>query len=213
MDSTAWDERYSGRDLVWSAEPNRWVEELTTGLSPGRALDVAAGEGRNAVWLAERGWRVTATDFSPVAVERTRAVAADRLGSRADRVVAQVRDATAPPEEPGGFDLVVVCYLQLPAEQRRRALRGAAAAVAPGGHLVVVAHDSTNLTGGTGGPQDPSVLYTPADVAGDLAGTGLTVALGETRERPVPDAPRPALDAVLDAVREAGSTARRPAGG
>ncbi len=205
MDSTAWDERYSGRELVWSEEPNRWVEELAAGLPPGRALDVAAGEGRNAVWLADRGWRVTATDFSPVAVERTRTVAADRLGPRADRVVAQVRDATVPPEEPGGFDLVVVSYLQLPAAQRRRALRAAAEAVAPGGHLVVVAHDSRNLTDGTGGPQDPAVLYTPADVAEDLAGTGLRVAVGETRQREVPDAARPALDVVLDAVRDPGT--------
>ncbi|MFG3603067.1 methyltransferase domain-containing protein [Micromonospora chersina] len=77
MDSSAWDTRYASTPgLVWSAEPNRFVVESVTGLTPGAALDLAAGEGRNAVWLAEQGWRVTAVDFSPVAVARGRELAA-----------------------------------------------------------------------------------------------------------------------------------------
>ncbi len=202
MDSAAWDERYSGADLIWSAGPNRWVEELAGDLAPGRALDVAAGEGRNAVWLAGRGWHVTATDFSPVAVDRVRAVAAERLGPDADRVEAVVADATAP--DPGGrgrYDLVVVAYLHLPEPERRHALLGAAEAVAPGGHLLVVGHDSRNLAEGVGGPQDPGVLYGPDDVAADIAPADLVVTLAQTRDRPVEteDGPRAALDVVVAA--------------
>ena len=79
MDATAWDARYAGADLVWSSTPNRFVEELVAPMVPGRALDLAAGEGRNALWLAERGWDVTSADFSAVAVERAREIAAERL--------------------------------------------------------------------------------------------------------------------------------------
>ena len=70
MDAEQWDQRYDQADLVWSAAPNRWVEEVTGSLSPGRVLDLAAGEGRNALWLAGRGWRATAVDFSRVALDR-----------------------------------------------------------------------------------------------------------------------------------------------
>ena len=67
MDSQGWNDRYARKDLVWSADPNALVAAETAVLSPGRALDLASGEGRNAIWLAERGWRVTAVDFSAVA--------------------------------------------------------------------------------------------------------------------------------------------------
>ena len=77
MKSRDWDERYAAVDLVWSAGPNRWVEELASDLPPGRALDVAAGEGRNAIWLASRGWTVVAAEFSPVGGERSAGLAAE----------------------------------------------------------------------------------------------------------------------------------------
>ncbi|MFC7739793.1 class I SAM-dependent methyltransferase [Nocardiopsis composta] len=96
MDSKAWDERYRATGLVWGAGPNRFVVEQTEGLAPGRALDLAAGEGRNAVWLAERGWRVTAVDFSPVAVERGRRIAAER-GADVEWAAADVRAYTPNP--------------------------------------------------------------------------------------------------------------------
>ena len=73
-----WDARYAGSLLLWTAEPNRFLVAEADGLRPGRALDLASGEGRNAVWLAERGWRVTAVDFSPVALAKARALAARR---------------------------------------------------------------------------------------------------------------------------------------
>lgn len=77
MDSDAWDARYAAASgLVWTGEPNRYVVQELAGLPAGRALDLAAGEGRNAVWLAAQGWRVTAIDFSPVAVDRANSWAA-----------------------------------------------------------------------------------------------------------------------------------------
>ena len=168
MDARAWDERYAGSDLVWSREPNRFVAQECADLPPGTAVDLAAGEGRNAIWLASRGWRAWAVDFSQVALDKGRELAGehDVTWVRADATTWQ-------PPEP--VDLVVVAYLQLPAPERRAAVRGAVGMLRPGGTLLLVAHDSTNLTEGTGGPQDPTVLMTAEDVLGDLAGIDVEV--------------------------------------
>lgn len=203
MDSAEWDRRYAAKDLVWSAGPNRWVEEVAADLPPGRALDLAAGEGRNALWLAERGWTVTAVDFSAVALRRARSLAEQRLGAAADRVTLAGADlADYVPD--GRYDLVISAYLQVAAGLRARALRTAADAVAGGGLLLVVAHDSDNLAHGTGGPQDPAVLYTAGDVASDIAGAGLRVLTADARHREVPseDGVRVAIDAFLLARRD-----------
>ena len=72
MDSHGWDQRYVGRELVWTSEPNRFLVQAVEGLAPGRALDLACGEGRNAIWLAERGWQATGVDFSKVGLEKAR---------------------------------------------------------------------------------------------------------------------------------------------
>jgi SAM-dependent methyltransferase len=204
VDSSIWDERYSGSDLVWSSTPNVWVEQVTAELAPGRVLDLAGGEGRNALWLAERGWQATVVDFSQVALDRVRTLAAERLGA-AGRPLTVHADLLTYQPELKAFDLVLVVYLQIVAEDRRNVLRRAANAVATGGRLLVVAHDSTNVTAGVGGPQDPGVLYTAEDVSADIAGTGLTVERCETVLRPVPtdDGPRNAIDALLLARRSA----------
>ena len=160
MDAADWDRRYAATELVWSAGPNVFVEQEVADLPPGAALDLACGEGRNARWLAGRGWRVTGIDWSAEGVAKGR-----RTAPEVDWRVGDV--LTCP--LPEALDLVVVAYFQVPAEERRTALRRCASALAPGGHLVVVAHDSTNLTEGTGGPQDPAMLYTADDVLGDVA--------------------------------------------
>ncbi|MEU8119204.1 class I SAM-dependent methyltransferase [Spirillospora sp. NPDC049024] len=203
MDSAEWDRRYAGSDLVWSAGPNRWVEEVAADLPAGRALDLAAGEGRNALWLAERGWTVTMVDFSAVGLERARSLAERRLGEHADRlrpVEADLREYTPPPQ---GADLVIVAYLQVAERLRRSALRAAADAVAPGGLLLVVAHDSDNLAHGVGGPQDPAVLYTAQDAVSDIEGSGLRILRAEPRTREVTtdEGSRAAIDAFLLADR------------
>ena len=166
MDRHQWDERYATGELIWRAEPNLFLVQEVTALDPGRALDLACGEGRNAIWLAERGWKVTGVDFSPVGLGKARRLAAER-GVEVRWIEEDVVD-WAPPRE--SFDLAVVMYLQLPSADRRRALEGAARALAPGGTILVVGHDSTNLTDGYGGPKDPTVLYGPEDLVGDLAG-------------------------------------------
>ncbi|MFC4783383.1 SAM-dependent methyltransferase [Nocardioides sp. MAHUQ-72] len=169
MDATAWDERYAAAELVWSVTPNQFVAAELEGLAPGRAVDLAAGEGRNAIWLAERGWDVTAVDFSEVGLAKGRRLVADRelTGS----VTWVCADATTWQPDTA-YDVAVVAYLQLPVDERRAAVRNAFAALRPGGTFLLVAHDSTNLAEGTGGPQDPAVLMTAEDVLDDLAGAG-----------------------------------------
>ena len=200
MDAAGWDERYAAAQLVWSATPNAVVARETAPLPPGRALDLASGEGRNAIWLAERGWQVTAVDFSAVATERTRTWAVERLGTHADRVTSVTADLMTWRPEPGRADLVVIASLQLVADERRRALSLAAEALAPGGTLLLVGHHSDNLTEGVGGPQDPAVLYTEADVVADLDGTGLVIDRAERVDRFVGD--DLALDVLVRAHRE-----------
>ncbi|MGN9806209.1 class I SAM-dependent methyltransferase [Micromonospora sp. L32] len=200
MDSSEWDARYAAStELVWTAEPNRFVVEATADLPPGGALDLAAGEGRNAVWLAGRGWRVTAVDFSPVAVTRGRELAA-RRGVPVDWRVA---DVTADAPEPGRYDLVLVAYLHLPPAALATVLAGARDALRPGGTVVVVGHDRANLEGGVGGPREPTILLTPEEVTAGL--DGLRVRRAETARRPVTvDGDTvDALDTVVVATRAA----------
>ncbi|WP_347354379.1 class I SAM-dependent methyltransferase [Intrasporangium sp.] len=185
MKAQDWDDRYAAVDLVWSAGPNRWVEQVAGSLPPGRALDVAAGEGRNAIWLAGRGWSVVAVDFSEVAVERSRRLAQQQLGAAADRFTALVGDALAPAPEGGPYDLVLFSYLQLPADERRRAWSRGIAAAAPDGRVVVVGHAARNRGEGWGGPQDPAVLYDPDDVVAEVAGQPVEVESAELVVRPV----------------------------
>lgn len=199
MDSRAWDLRYADSEFVWTVRPNRFLVEEAAGLPPGRALDLACGEGRNAVWLAQRGWALTGVDFSHAGLDKARALATERR-VHAEWIAADLLDYRP---QPHGFDLVLLFYLQLPAEPRRQVVRGAAAAVAPGGTLLVVAHDRENLDHGHGGPQDPAMLYTAEDIIGDLAGSGLHIDRAERVRRPVqtPDGERVALDALLRASR------------
>jgi SAM-dependent methyltransferase len=161
-----WNRRYAGSELLWTGEPNRFLVAETEALPPGRALDLACGEGRSAVWLAERGWDVTGVDFADVGLDKARGLAAAR-GVDPTWVQADLLEYDPPRE---AFDLVAILYLQLPADERARVLRAAAAAVAPGGTLLVVAHDRSNLEHGYGGPQDARVLATPEEVAADLDG-------------------------------------------
>jgi SAM-dependent methyltransferase len=199
MDRAAWDARYAATESLWSFQPNRFLVAEAADMPAGRALDLACGEGRTALWLAERGWSVTAVDFSRVALERGRAVAASR-GLAVDWVEADVRDWRAPT---AAFDLVVVLYLHLGPALLRDVLRGAADAVAAGGIMLVVGHDPTNIVEGYGGPQDPAILASPETIAGALP--GLRVERAERVERPVetPAGARVAIDALVRARRPA----------
>ncbi|MGE5827110.1 MAG: methyltransferase domain-containing protein [Micromonosporaceae bacterium] len=197
MDSASWDARYQAVDLVWGGEPNRFVSAEFAAQPPGRALDLGAGEGRNAIWLAGLGWRVTAVDFSGVAIERGRRMAEAR-GLTVDWVVADLRDYMP---EPGGFDAVIVAYLHLAPAELRPVLHRAAAALAEGGRILVAGHDVTNLEDGVGGPQVPDILYTPDGIVAEL--TGLEIRRSERVRRPVAtaDGTADAIDTLVSAVR------------
>ncbi|HET6915207.1 MAG TPA: class I SAM-dependent methyltransferase [Acidimicrobiales bacterium] len=197
MDRDDWNARYSGPELLWKAEPNRFLVEEIADLQPGRALDVACGEGRNAVWLADRGWQVTGVDFSDVALSKARRLADDR-GVSVEWVNADVAGWDPPAD---AFDLVILFYLQLPEAERHQVYGRMARGLAPGGTFLAVGHDRENLTAGYGGPQDPQFLFSAEDVVGDLP--GLKIVKAEQVRRPVDtdDGVRTALDALVRAVR------------
>lgn len=206
MGPEVWNARYAAADLVWSATPNQWVESELRDVPPGRALDLACGEGRNAIWLASLGWDVTAVDFAVAGLTKGRTLQASRDDADRLRIVWLCADVVTWAAPLGSFDLALLCYLQLPADQRRAAVRHAASSLAPGGLLLVVGHDTTNLTDGVGGPPDPRVLFTAADVVADLASQpGLQVERAERVDRIVQtgDGPRAARDALVRVRRSA----------
>ena len=147
-------------------------------LTPGTAIDLAAGEGRNAVWLAEQGWDATAVDFSAVGLEKASRLAADRGVS----ITTVTADATTwAPDEP--VDLVVLAYFQLPSAQQVDVLERVRNWVKPGGTVFVVAHDRDNLEHGYGGPPTEDVLYEVDRTV--AAREGLHVQIAEVAERHV----------------------------
>jgi 2-polyprenyl-3-methyl-5-hydroxy-6-metoxy-1,4-benzoquinol methylase len=204
MKRDEWNARYSASELVWGVEPNRFVAAEAGDLPAGRALDLACGEGRNAIWLAQRGWRVIAADFADAAIEKGRKLAAGvgvEVDWRVDDVVTWV-----PPDR--SFDLVLCSYLQLPPDERAVVFTNAAAAVAPGGTFLVVAHDTRNLTDGYGGPQEAPVLYRAADVVQFLDGFTIVQAGEIVREVTRPDGTAAhAIDCLVRAQRSAASAA------
>ncbi|WP_063052749.1 class I SAM-dependent methyltransferase [Nocardia arthritidis] len=223
MDAADWDERYAQTELVWGAPPNNTVVEHVYGLerraplqaatpegeapeSP-RALDLACGEGRNALWLATHGWQVHAVDYSQVGIDKGRTVASRLSRSVRNRISWQCADVTDLDEAEitGPFELVLMVFLHLPAEQRGALVRKAADLLAPEGTLLVLGHDTTNIADGCGGPQDPSILFTPDDIVADL---GPMAAAGRIRVRLADRVYRPtetgdAIDALVIATRPA----------
>ena len=197
MDASEWDTRYSATDTMWSEQANAFLVEKVAGMEPGRALDLGCGEGRNALWLAERGWAVTAIDFSEVAIERGRRWA-DRRGLDVDF---RVGDVTEVEPEPMAYDLVIVFYLQLPHPQVRDVLDRAAVAVVRTGTLLVVAHDLANLERGHGGPPSADVLYTPNLVTESITGLEVIEAGRVDRRVRTSDGERTAIDTLVLARR------------
>mgnify|MGYP001821151401 CR=1 FL=1 len=196
-----WDERYADPDYIWDVGPNHFVEQLLAEAEPGTAIDLAAGEGRNAVWLAQQGWRATAVDFSEAGLEKARQLAQRR--GVADHVTTVAADAlTYQPDEP--VDLVVIAYLQLPPDEVRTALEHAAGWLRPGGRVLVVAHDRTNVEHGHGGPPTEDVCYDLDSTVEALAGLELELAEVAERQVETDDGPRTALDTLVIARRQAG---------
>jgi len=175
VEREGWNRRWEEREHHCHDDPVDVLEEELAGLPPGRALDLGCGVGRSAVWLAEHGWQVTGVDFSDVAIGLARERRPD-----VDWVLADLRDYEP---ERGAFDLVLVLFVHLPSEERRSLLARAAAALAPGGTVLVVGHDVNNLGTGAHGPSNPEVLYAPDGVARELE--GLETVKAERVTRPV----------------------------
>ncbi|MET7832411.1 SAM-dependent methyltransferase [Micromonospora sediminicola] len=168
-----WDERYSQSDRIWSGRVNPVLAEVAADLSPGTVLDLGSGEGGDAIWLAARGWRVTAVDVSSVALDRL-AAEAERAGV-AERITTLRHDVTEG-FPPGRFDLVSAQFFQSPLVlPREKVLPPAAAAVAPGGRLLVVEHGAPPPWSGLD-PDDPR-FATPEEIlaAVDLDADGWEV--------------------------------------
>ncbi|MDP5182280.1 class I SAM-dependent methyltransferase [Blastococcus sp. BMG 814] len=147
-----WNRRY-GEQAQWSSGPNELVAELLADVPPGAAVDLAAGEGRHALWLAARGWAVTAVDFSAVGLDRGRA------RPDAEQVSWVTADVLTWSAAERSLDLILVAYLHLPEEQTTALLTGAVGWLRPGGRLLLLGHDVENLTAGVGGPQEPAILH------------------------------------------------------
>jgi len=190
-----WNRRYAGVDSLWSANPNRFLVAEAEGLEPGRALDLACGEGQNAVWLASLGWDVTAVDYADVAVAKGIERAA-RAGVAVDFQVGDLLDYVP---DARSFDLVLILYLHISSDGLRLVLERATGALAPGGTLVLVGHDLLNLTEGVGGPSDRDLLFTPDEVVARLP--GLEIERAERLLRDVDGHDRPAIDALVRARR------------
>jgi len=198
VDQSQWNELYASTELVWTAEANRFVAEELAGLAAGRALDLGTGEGRNAIWLAERGWQVTAVDFSAVGLAKAAALEARRGVTGVRWVEADLREYQP---GPAAYDLVLLAYIHLPPDEFAALLQRAASALAPGGTLLVVGHDVDNIAHGHGGPQDARILHRAQDVVAALP--GLAIQRAEQARRPVltGDGERTAIDSVVRAQR------------
>lgn len=192
-----WNERYSEDPGRFGDEPNQFVVSVLSGLPPGAALDVGCGRGRNAVWLASLGYRVTAVDISDVGIAYGRALAAKR-GVEVTWVRTDF-DEWDPPS--AGFDLVLLSYLHFPPDLRIRTHARAAGALVAGGRLVLVAHHTENLEHGVGGPDDPDVLYNEQILAADFAGLDVERNERVYREVEVDGATVTAIDALFVAGR------------
>lgn len=176
-----WNHRYAGEQM-WSGNPNGSLVREATDLTTGRALDVGAGEGGDALWLAEQGWSVTASDISSNALERIRAQAT----RRGLRVSYHLADANG--REPfvgGGFDLVSACYASIPRTPDLRGVHNMLDAVAPGGTLIVISHDLEAMHDSQHQPYDPDAFLHIADFAAVLEdAAGWTIEVNDKRPRP-----------------------------
>lgn len=190
-----WDARYAGSDQVWSGNPNPHLVAHAGDPVPGTALDVGCGEGADTIWLAAQGWRVTAVDVSEVALARAAARAADAGPDVAARITWLPVDLRTWTPDPRRFDLVSAQFMHLPRPWLQRAQRALAAAVAPGGRLLVVGHHPADPQQLAHAHDRPDMLFTAEQVAAELD--------PEEWSTITPTAPRSdaRTDAVLHATR------------
>jgi SAM-dependent methyltransferase len=198
MDAREWDDRYATVESVWSPQPNTFVQEYLSALPAGRMVDVAGGEGRHALWFAQRGWEAENLDFSGVAVSKSLERAAElSLGNRFHGHVAEANSSQDFLLAPA--DLVVIAYLQIPAPELAAAIVNAGRQLVAGGTLFGVWHARENLTDGVGGPQDADVLPTTEELTNAFTAANLIVSEIGLRTRDVSHngVSRKAIDVVV----------------
>ncbi len=201
-DATFRDRRYGNRDQLFSGNPNGVLVREVSDLAPGQAIDVGCGEGADALWLASRGWRVTAVDISRVALERAAGQARSAHPEMTPYVAWARADLSVTSPPAAAFDLVSIQYFPLAHQPDHRALHGLLAAVAPGGTFLFASQDPADLPPGQTQEIDPEGYYQPAEIA-DLLDDTWTVQVCQSRPRttPAPAGTHHAHDTVLKAQR------------
>ncbi|WP_018174802.1 MULTISPECIES: bifunctional 2-polyprenyl-6-hydroxyphenol methylase/3-demethylubiquinol 3-O-methyltransferase UbiG [unclassified Thioalkalivibrio] len=161
-----WDERYATDEYVYGTRPNDFLAEQISGVPPGKALCLAEGEGRNAVFLAERGFGVLAVDSSSVGLEK-----AERLATQRHVAIrTEVADLTDYSIQPNRWDLVVSIFCHLPPDTRRRLHREAVAGLRPGGRFILEGYTPAQLALGTGGPPTEALMMNLPELRDELTG-------------------------------------------
>lgn len=169
-----WDERYAKVDSVWSITPNQFVVEYLSELPVGSMIDLAGGEGRNALWFASRGWQAENAEISAVAIDKF-------LGrASAEGLTDRVAGTVITVDKPASYqlapaDLGLIAYLQIPTEELAHSIRGLVAGLKPGGTFFGVWHARENLRDGFGGPQREDVLPTVDELRAVADNEGLSI--------------------------------------
>ncbi|MCW2766785.1 MAG: tehB [Nocardioides sp.] len=200
-----WDARYAESDAIWSRDPNPRLVEHASDLSPGNALDVGSGEGTDAIWLASRGWTVTGLDLSQVAIDRAAARAATLAPDVSGRLTWLRADLLAGAPLPAEFDLVSAQFMHVPRGLFDGLYARLAAAVRPGGSLLVVGHHPDDLASGARHHDAPDILFPPEQVTALLGPRGWEVRVADAPVRLIDrdGEPMTLRDTVVHAVRRA----------
>ncbi|WP_078287582.1 class I SAM-dependent methyltransferase [Mycobacterium sp. D16R24] len=181
-DEKSWDEFYQSHDALWSGNANpQLVNEIST-LPPRTALDAGCGEGGDAIWLAQKGWQVTGMDFAETALRRAADNATRADPELATRITWMQADLTT--WQPSRrFDLVTSHFMHLPTKLREPVFTALAAAVAPGGTLLIVGHHPSDMQAAIGRPDLPDWYFTAEDIADGLDPDQWNVVVAESRNR------------------------------
>ncbi len=184
FDRQYWEDRYAAEGLAWSGDPNPVLVTEAAQLAPGRALDIGCGEGADAFWLAEQGWQVTAVDIAVNALDKAQAHAESVDPEAAARIGWQQHDLTEWSPAPQAFDLVSSQFMHLPRPTMTTLFRSLSAAVAPGGTLLIVGHDASDVDEGSEHHAHlGELMFTVEEVLAAIKDDGLQVKVAESRQR------------------------------
>jgi SAM-dependent methyltransferase len=166
MDADFWNARYAGDGFVYGTKPNDFLVKTAAAILPGPVLCLAEGEGRNAVWLATRGYEVTAVDQSVVALAKAQRLAADR-GVTIETVVADLASYRI---ASGAWAGIVSFWAHVPAELRRSVHTQVVQGLMPGGVFILEAYTPAQLGFATGGPRSVELLMSAVQLREELTG-------------------------------------------